>query len=59
VCDRVGKTLVITAVLWPDCESCNAALIPAPPPPTISPSKVIVLINLNAPNYSNCPKKIY
>ncbi len=39
VWERVGKTLVTTAVLWPPWASCSAARMPAPPPPTMMASK--------------------
>ncbi|MNN56390.1 hypothetical protein D3C81_1713160 [compost metagenome] len=39
VCERVGKTLVTTAVLCPDWDSCSAARMPAPPPPMMMASK--------------------
>src|SRR5690606_31941621 len=44
VWERVGNTWVITAVLKPDGAICSAARIPAPPPPTTMPSKLIVRI---------------
>ncbi|MNG21551.1 hypothetical protein D3C84_1059300 [compost metagenome] len=42
VCERVGNTLVTTAVLWPPWASCSAARMPAPPPPIMMASKEIV-----------------
>jgi hypothetical protein len=45
VCERVGNTLEMTAVLYPDWASCSAARMPAPPPPTMTPSKEIVRIS--------------
>jgi hypothetical protein len=38
VCDRVGKSLVMQAVLKPCSESPMAALSPAPPAPTTTAS---------------------
>jgi hypothetical protein len=40
VCERVGKTLVSTAVLRPASESWMAARRPAPPAPTITASNL-------------------
>lgn len=40
VCERVGNSLVIHAVLNPDDASPNAARRPAPPAPTTTASKV-------------------
>ena len=42
VCERVGNTLEITATSKPDCASSIDARNPAPPPPTITASKVCV-----------------
>ena len=42
VCERVGNTLEISAVLKPDCAICREARMPAPPPPTTIASKVMV-----------------
>jgi hypothetical protein len=41
VCERVGNTLVSTAVLRPASESCIAARRPAPPAPTMTASKAV------------------
>ena len=49
VCERVGKTLVMTAVLRPDSDSCSAARRPAPPAPTMTASKVRLVIFTSQP----------
>ena len=40
VCDRVGNSLVMHAVLKPSLANPNAALNPAPPAPTTTASNV-------------------
>src|SRR5690606_41313457 len=42
VCERVGNTFEIMAVLYPACQSCKPARKSEPPPPTMMPSKGMV-----------------
>src|SRR5574340_707349 len=56
VCERVGNTLVSTAVLRPASDSCRAARRPAPPAPTITASKVrLATVTLTASKESAQP----
>ena len=44
VCERVGKTLVSTAVLKPDSDNWIAARRPAPPAPTMTASNLRTVV---------------
>src|SRR5690606_28001758 len=60
VCERVGNTFEISAVLKPDCASCSEARMPAPPPPTMTASKVMVLIDIvsSSPDHPQAPQHV-
>src|SRR6185503_13013385 len=59
VCERVGNTLVSTAVLRPERDSSSAARMPEPPAPTTMASKRrVVIAMVSAPQDLHRPAEV-